>query len=1340
MDESGLDALADILNKIAEKPFDVALHIEHIRLAEASTDPTSAEVVSACEMYTNFYAAEDAVWARLIASKESTVDLETAAGVEELLDFYNKAESDYLSIDLLKKHLDFLIDRYDHYADAENMKPEELGDVFNTEWTRTQLQSVVAKSSGHISKDHLLWDAYRDWELQRIEEATPAAKAPLVEQMNLLFLSRLQQPHSNSDDTFQAYSSFTTNHQPPLAYEEMLVEASKIRGRAVKGYDRREPFERELAQTGNSLAVFDRYAAYERRAKYPDLAILVTVHERAIAEAAKRRAAGEAGAEEALRTFWVAYLDALRIQGAPEEIQHRTYKRAARSIPGNGEMWARYMRFLERTKDEVSEEDEPNRETVAAIYDRAFATGLLQTDVEQIVPVVLARAGYDKRSAEDADSIASLIAVVETGIGMVRAASRAGDPRLRLEKFLADVYTEVASLPAGAIEVWQAAAKAHKISYAVWLAYTDCLIKQGQIDAARHVFNDVHGKHLDWPEAVWDAWLNFEHIHGSVDEIEDCLDKVERARYQVNARRAKEAERAAYQYAAEQQANQAQVAEAPTPRADALMDVDAPQPAGERGTKRAAEDDAGPGDQAQKRAKVEPKGPPLKRDRENCTVFASELPPNVQEEDLRGVFKDCGPIREIKITHLEKAVVATVEFMQRDSVPQALTKDKKRIQGEEIAVHLAWKSTLYVTNFPEKTDDAAIRELFGKCGTIFEVRWPSKKFKSSRRFCYVQYTNPTAAEKALELHGRELDPGLPLNVYISNPERKKERTDQDAQERELYVAGLSKFTTKQDLEKVFKTYGTLKDVRVALDSKDNTCKGFAFVEFENEKDANAALAANNYELKKRRIAVTIASASTKAKFKNQAQADTGLGRQDEIRSRSFMVKNLPPDADDGRLQQELEKVMKVKRVEVFKDKNEAVVELESAADLGVLQLRKEPIVFNGRELKLVFEGRQAKDAKPGAGMFIPRAAASRPRAGLGHARKPPAGGAAKPAPGASAAGSGASGSKPAEGRGQDDFRKMLGISSSRLVAEQNRPGVLTHSIAMASFAAKALFDLSGRVAVVTGGGTGIGYMIARGLASNGAKVYITGRRFEVLQKAASGFSGAGSLVPLKMDATNKDSILSAKKEIADKEGKLHVLVNNAGQVGPCSNFMSNPDAPENKDPEAFGMTLFKEDQQGWSDVFAINNHSIFFVSSAFVGLLAKGAADYGAFSSSIINITSISGTIKVAQDHFAYNSAKAAASHLTRMLSTEYARRQIPVRVNSISPGVYASEMTFDKIPADVVDKIGKGLVSVPARRDGTPEEMAGTAVYLASPAGYYMNGQELTIDGGYTAVNPARV
>ena len=96
----------------------------------------------------------------------------------------------------------------------------------------------------------------------------------------------------------------------------------------------------------------------------------------------------------------------------------------------------------------------------------------------------------------------------------------------------------------------------------------------------------------------------------------------------------------------------------------------------------------------------------------------------------------------------------------QDSVPAALTKDKKRIDGQEVAVHLAWQSTLYVTNFPEKADDTFIRTLFAKVcryepgnplpdsgiclqyGTIFDVRWPSKKFKATRRFCYVQFSSP----------------------------------------------------------------------------------------------------------------------------------------------------------------------------------------------------------------------------------------------------------------------------------------------------------------------------------------------------------------------------------------------------------------------------------------------------------------------------------------------------------------------------------------------------------------------------------------------------------------------
>ncbi|KZT09305.1 short-chain dehydrogenase [Laetiporus sulphureus 93-53] len=288
-----------------------------------------------------------------------------------------------------------------------------------------------------------------------------------------------------------------------------------------------------------------------------------------------------------------------------------------------------------------------------------------------------------------------------------------------------------------------------------------------------------------------------------------------------------------------------------------------------------------------------------------------------------------------------------------------------------------------------------------------------------------------------------------------------------------------------------------------------------------------------------------------------------------------------------------------------------------------------------------------------------------------------------------------------------------------------------------------LFDLQGRIALVTGGGTGIGWMIAEGLAANGAKVYITGRRKEVLEKAAASFNqsnqGNGSIVPMVMDVTDRKSISAGQEVIASKEGRLHIMVNNAGQTGPVSKFLEDPNAPEQKDPETLGRAMFNNESfEEWTGIYSINAFSIYFVTTAFLGLLAKGSADIPGYTSSVINITSISGIIKLSQNHFGYNSSKAAASHLTKMLATELALKKIPVRVCSIAPGVYESGMTYDKITEDKVDIVGKGLIPVPERRPGSAQEIAGTVIYLASPAGCYTNGQEIAVDGGYTAVNPS--
>lgn len=174
--------------------------------------------------------------------------------------------------------------------------------------------------------------------------------------------------------------------------------------------------------------------------------------------------------------------------------------------------------------------------------------------------------------------------------------------------------------------------------------------------------------------------------------------------------------------------------------------------------------------------------------------------------------------------------------------------------------------------------------------------------------------------------------------------------------------------------------------------------------------------------------------------------EAGLGRQAETRSRTVCIRNLPPATQEGLLQQALEKHALVRRVEVFQDLNEAAVELENAAvsssllanafllltilqEAGKLLLRTEPIVFNGTPLQISEDvpggrSRPRPSAPPTKmrGLFVPRAAVSRPRAGLGQPRKPGVGaGANGTTPAASSTGSTLS----QQGHGQDDFRKML---------------------------------------------------------------------------------------------------------------------------------------------------------------------------------------------------------------------------------------------------------------------------------------------------------------------------
>ncbi|KZV80119.1 hypothetical protein EXIGLDRAFT_845875 [Exidia glandulosa HHB12029] len=1058
--ENTLSQLSSLMEQITQKQGSIALHAQNIQLAvNAGLDD---EANGARELMTMFVATPADVWLPFLAAKENEL-ADTMDGVKEIHELYQRAEQDYLSIPLLIKHMDFIMDHQDLFALAASGEDDDDADETST--TRQALQAIAEKAGSHLTQGHEVWDKWRDWELQLLESDSSPEQ---VNRLDAMFMARLQAPHSTHEETAQAYSTFNSTYRPSEDYEKLMIAVTKARSAAVKAWNARETGEISLKNASFSLDAYAEYLKDElrrlsqatrappplrkgRKAPARNVqdeilarALARALHERAISAAASAVFANpyDTAAQTHLRNFWTSYAASLRNEITVPRVELGTLYRSTRSVPGSGDAWARYLRALERHA-----EVEGPKESVEEAFGRALEAGMVQDSAEEIVPLVQARADYERRrleagaEGEEASPADRLVSTLEGGIELVRKASKEGDTRLRLERYLSSVYEEMDDMEK-AFETLESAAKAQQTSYVAWSEYLR-LLGKADADKARTVFRDVAAKNLDWPEMLWEQWIQFEHVHGSVEDVEECLSRVHALNEKLVVRRAKEAEAYQSQYAATTTVIQEAQVDAEAMQVDA-----APEQTGSVSRKRKAEDDANDvpsaGDPT-KRVKIDETS--LKRDRENSTVLVAELQDGTDEAALRQLFKDCGEIREVKVTPLPSGPVATVEFMSRDSVPAALTRDKKRIAGHEIAVHAVWRSTLYVTNFPEETDDAAMRNLFGEFGIVLDVRWPSKKFKSSRRFCYVQYTSPAAAEKSLCLHGRELAPGMSLSVLISDPTRKKERSDADANEREVYIAGLSRFTKRGDIETLFKQFGAIKDVRMSLDDKGHS-KGFAFVEFAESRSAHSALTANNYELKSRRIAVTLADPRVRAKHKHDA---TGLGRKAGIKSRSVRLRGLPPATQEGLLQQALEKeIQGVKRVEVFVDLCEAVVELESQQVVGALLLRATPIVFQDHELSIVEDTGPAPGPKkpaaaaststapaPAPTAFLPRGIISRPRAGLGSKKRVGATAvsagagivskATADAPMETDASTSTSAAADGAGKGQDDFRKMLGL-------------------------------------------------------------------------------------------------------------------------------------------------------------------------------------------------------------------------------------------------------------------------------------------------------------------------
>jgi NAD(P)-dependent dehydrogenase (short-subunit alcohol dehydrogenase family) len=247
-----------------------------------------------------------------------------------------------------------------------------------------------------------------------------------------------------------------------------------------------------------------------------------------------------------------------------------------------------------------------------------------------------------------------------------------------------------------------------------------------------------------------------------------------------------------------------------------------------------------------------------------------------------------------------------------------------------------------------------------------------------------------------------------------------------------------------------------------------------------------------------------------------------------------------------------------------------------------------------------------------------------------------------------------------------------------------------------------LFSVEGKTALVTGGTSGIGLMIARGLAEHGAKVYITSRQMDAARKVAAELGERCQA--LAADLATLPGVTALAQALKTREPHLDILVNNAAAM--------------------WEQPIAEFSEEGWDQVIDLNLKAVFFLTQKLLPLLRAAASVK--HHASVINIGSVGGLRVGPKENYSYAASKAALHHMTGSLAKRLGAEH--VTVNAIAPGVFPS-----RISVLTAEQLKAVAAIMPRARVGQPDDVVGAAIYLASRAGSFVTGAVIPVSGGMT-------
>lgn len=1075
LSEAESQTVTDLLNHLGESSYAYDSHLQLINLLhkgfvthtfppegsnESGQDPRAfglfAELRQARESMDSRFAVGEDIWLDWLAD-----EVVLAASSEERIavtELFQKAVQDEpSSVALWLAYAKWIESNHATCNDLPGANQsgwnEEDKEVCKELFTKDMLVSVLEQAcpatQWRIDQSHLIWNRYI---LAVQPDDFNTASRQDLEQTQNHYIERLRIPSAGWEETRQLFWPVMTRIHGDN-WEAAMTQVNEIAGPAKVQMGLREEHELKLERaisSGDKNEAFNEFTRYLKWEKSPRSKKRGGPCEKELRAALFERALLRF---PTYTEWWLDYVDFVISQKPsshdPSSSTLPLLERATRHCPWSGELWAR--RIL---RSDV--ERKPYHE-IESIKHRATNSGLLDVGgMEELVKVLMEWCSYLRRNAFTSTSSEDDLDTAEVGIMMaledVQQAGRKvygegfqGDPLYRLERIQMKFLAE-ARRSEDARNIWRTLAPKQSGSYNFWHSYYnwellfwghDRLSDTHRIETtetAPHLATAVvdemlSQKHLDLPESAVELYMTHFQQHESVEKLQAAGIEAREFSKRVAIRRAKEADEAAA-VAAQQLEEQVTAMQAP--------EVAEASTGGKRKRDEAAAEDT------HKKSKTNdaPEEPSAsgsaqaKRDRENSTITVTNLNADVAELDLRKFFRDCGTIKAINLLpHPNNGTaLATLEFESPEDVNSAKVRNGKDLNGREVHIQSGSRSTLYVANYPADYDEDTVRRLFQGYGEVITVRFPSLKYNSRRRFCYVQFLNgeqAQAAENAMD--GKMLDGQHRLLAKISDPEAKKNRSGAQAEGREIFVKNLDNSVDEAEIKEHFSKFGNVVSMNL-LKRADKKRLGNGFIVFSSADEATKAVEEGhnkpfcdrilNISLstprggdapkdKARKTDIIVKHSASPEPSTNgngdrrgsdvsMASASHTTGSEEmakTVRERKIAILNLPDTVNDTRIRSEMEKHGLIVKIQLRREQDAAIVEfadIKVAFDVrgGIDCSALGENVRTGDVAEIFAKGKKKQDGPHTAGFGGMRpAAVSRPgqqrggrRGGLGFRR------------------------------------------------------------------------------------------------------------------------------------------------------------------------------------------------------------------------------------------------------------------------------------------------------------------------------------------------------------------